>query len=143
MLTTFDLVLILLVLIVFYAVRRYFNYLDGIKNLKQLEIQLNTTINPDMLNDLLDSFIEDVFNEYIINSSDLIQKTYITSDDETKMRSDLIDLVGDRLSPYVYQKLSVYYNEQAIPDIIAARVFQVVTAFVVTNNKPKQSKEDI
>lgn len=142
-LTNVQIILILFSLIAFYTIKRYFDYLNGIRGLKLLEIQLSANINPDAINDLLDRFIEDIFNEYLINSSDLIQKTYITSDDETKMRSDIINIVGDRLSPYVYQKLSMYYNENSIPDIIAARVYQVVTAYVVTNNKPKQSKDDL
>lgn len=143
MLTNVQIILILFSLIALYTIKRYFDYLNGIRGLKLLEIQLSASIDPDAINDLLDRFIEDIFNEYLINSSDLIQKTYITSDDEIKMRSDIIDIVGDRLSPYVYQKLSMYYNENSIPDIIAARVYQVVTAYVVTNNKPKQSKDDL
>lgn len=143
MLTNVQIILILFSLIALYTIKRYFDYLNGIRGLKLLEIQLSASIDPDAINDLLDRFIEDIFNEYLINSSDLIQKAYITSDDEIKMRSDIIGIVGDRLSPYVYQKLSMYYNENSIPDIIAARVYQVVTAYVVTNNKPKQSKDDL
>lgn len=138
-----DLYVLLAFCMVFYAVKKYYQYLDRVRDLKLLEIQLNTVIEPEAIKGLLDDFIADIFEEYLINSSDIIQKPYITSDDEVKMRVDVVNLVADRLSPYLYQKVAVYYNEQAIPDIIAAKVYQMITAYVIDNNKIKPSRDDI
>lgn len=143
MISNFTFCFILLILVVFYAIKNHNKYLNSIRELKLLEIQLNTKISAEEANNLLDDFISETFNDYIINAFDYIQKTYITSEDEVKIRSNVIDMVAERLSPYMYQKLSVYYNEKSIPDIIAVKVYQVVTMYVMNHNQIKSSKEEL
>ena len=67
----------------------------------------------------------------------LIYKTdwYIKEEEEIKISKDICTLVSDRISPVMLKQLALYYNEQAIFDIIAKRVYFKVTNFVIEHNK--------
>lgn len=67
----------------------------------------------------------------------LIYKTdwYITEKEEIQISKDICSLVSDRVSPVMLKQLALYYNEDAIYDIIAKRVYFKVTNFVIEHNK--------
>ena len=132
----------LTIILFFYISKRYFDSVEAIRQTKLLELQINTKIDP-TIGDQLDDFISNVFDDYLITATDYIQKEYISKDEEVDIRTNMCNLVGDRISPYLYQKLSLYYNESQIPDIISQRIYQLVTAFVVSKNSVKQSKDDL
>ncbi len=89
----------------------------------------------DNIDKLLDNLIESCFQEYSI--SNLIYKSdwYIKEEDEIKINKDICHLVGDRISETMLKQLSLYYNEDAIIDIISKRVYFKVTSFVIDHNK--------
>lgn len=142
MFTPFELLYIVTLFVVIYIAKRYFDSLSSIRDLKLLEIQLSQNIDNNIV-DKLDDYLEDIFNDYILSSPKYLQQPYINSKDEEQMRQDLVDLVSDRMSPYLYQKLAIYYNENSIPDILANKIFLLVTAFVANKNTPKQNIEDV
>lgn len=67
----------------------------------------------------------------------LIYKTdwYIKEDEEIQISKDICALVSDRISPVMLKQLALYYNEEAIYDIVAKRVYFKVTNFVIEHNK--------
>lgn len=83
----------------------------------------------------LDKIIESCFQEYSIMN--LIYKTewYIKEEEEVQISKDICNLVSLRISPVMMKQLSLYYNEEAIMDIIAKRVYFKVTNFVIEHNK--------
>lgn len=102
--------------------------------LKKYDIDIHLNVTKD-IETRLDTIIESCFQEYSLMN--LIYKTdwYIKEEDEIKISKDICSLVSDRISPVMLQQLSLYYNEDAIYDIIGKRVYFKVTNFVIEHNK--------
>lgn len=109
--------------------------------LSMLELQLKTPIDPRIV-ELLDTFIEECFNDYIILNTEFIKDKYISEIEEQNIVSSLVDIVSSRISATMYKQLSVYYNEQAIPVIISNKIYQVVMNYVITTNAARETPED-
>ena len=102
--------------------------------LKQYDIDIHLNESSD-IETRLDTVIESCFQEYSLMN--LIYKTdwYIKENEEIQISKDICTLVSDRISPVMIKQLSLYYNEEAIFDIIAKRVYFKVTNFVIEHNK--------
>lgn len=102
--------------------------------LKQYDIDMHLDVSSN-IETRLDTVIESCFQEYSLMN--LIYKTdwYIKEEEEIKISKDICTLVSDRISPVMLKQLALYYNEQAIFDIIAKRVYFKVTNFVIEHNK--------
>lgn len=110
-------------------------------NLNQLELQLKTPISPAIVG-LLDAFIEECFNDYIILNTEFVKDKYISEIEEQKMVQSLVDIVSSRISTTMYKQLSVYYNETAIPIVISNKIYQVVMNYTITTNAARETPED-
>ena len=97
-----------------------------------IDTHLNVTDN---IETRLDTVIESCFQEYSLMN--LIYKTnlYIKEEEEIQISKDICSLVSDRISPVMLKQLELYYNEDAIYDVIAKRVYFKVTNFVIEHNK--------
>ena len=102
--------------------------------LKEYDIDMHLQVTDD-IEVRLDKIIESCFQEYSIMN--LIYKTewYIKEEEEVQISKDICNLVSLRISPVMMKQLSLYYNEEAIMDIIAKRVYFKVTNFVIEHNK--------
>ena len=102
--------------------------------LKEYDIDMHLQVTDD-IEVRLDKIIESCFQEYSIMN--LIYKTewYIKEEEEVQISKDICNLVSLRISPVMMKQLSLYYNEEAIMDIIAKRVYFKVTKFVIEHNK--------
>lgn len=98
------------------------------------EIDMNLEVT-DKIDEMMDSIIESAFQEYSLMH--LIYKSdwYITEKEEIEIRKDIAHLVVERMSPIMMQKFSLYYNEEAIVDVISKKVTFRVTNFVIQHNK--------
>lgn len=103
-------------------------------NLKKYDIDTHLNVTDD-IEKRLDTVIESCFQEYTLMN--IIYKTdwYIKEEEEITINKDICALVADRISPVVMQQLATYYNESAIIDVIAKRVYFKVTNFVIEHNK--------
>ena len=97
-----------------------------------IDTHLNVTDN---IETRLDTVIESRFQEYSLMN--LIYKTnwYIKEEEEIQISKDICSLVSDRISPVMLKQLELYYNQDAIYDVIAKRVYFKVTNFVIEHNK--------
>ena len=97
-----------------------------------IDTHLNVTDN---IETRLDTVIESCFQEYSLMN--LIYKTnwYIKEEEEIQISKDICSLVSDRISPVMLKQLELYYNQHAIYDVIAKRVYFKVTNFVIEHNK--------
>lgn len=97
-----------------------------------IDTHLNVTDN---IETRLDTVIESCFQEYSLMN--LIYKTnwYIKEEEEIQISKDICSLVSDRISPVMLKQLELYYNQDAIYDVIAKRVYFKVTNFVIDHNK--------
>ena len=102
--------------------------------LKRYDIDTHLEVT-DNIESRLDKVIESCFQEYSLMN--LVYKTdwYIKEEEEIKISKDICSLVSDRISPVMLKQLALYYNEDAIFDIIAKRVYFKVTTFVIEHNK--------
>lgn len=83
--------------------------------------------------ELIDNIISDSIQEYVVlNPNILMEKEYITTDNENKIREDIKNLVTSKLSDNTISVLSTYYND--ISEVIATRIYIAVTDFVSSNN---------
>ena len=113
---------------------KWINFKYDELQLKQYDIDTHLDVSND-IETRLDTVIESCFQEYSLMH--LIYKTdwYIKEEEEIKISKDICTLVSDRISPVMLKQLALYYNEQAIFDIIAKRVYFKVTNFVIEHNK--------
>ena len=102
--------------------------------LKKYDIDTHLKVT-DNIETRLDTVIERCFQEYSLMN--LIYKTnwYIKEEEEIQISKDICSLVSDRISPVMLKQLELYYNEDAIYDVIAKRVYFKVTNFVIEHNK--------
>jgi predicted Holliday junction resolvase-like endonuclease len=131
-------VILILVLVfeinLFKSFKRWLEYKYAELEQKQYDIDTHLNVSDD-IETRLDTVIESCFQEYSLMN--LIYKTdwYITEKEEIQISKDICSLVSDRVSPVMLKQLALYYNEDAIYDIIAKRVYFKVTNFVIEHNK--------
>ena len=119
-------------------VSRFFNKWIKFKydelELKKYDIDTHLNVT-DNIETRLDTVIESCFQEYSLMN--LIYKTnwYIKEKEEIQISKDICSLVSDRISPVMLKQLELYYNQDAIYDVIAKRVYFKVTNFVIEHNK--------
>lgn len=94
---------------------------------------INTESSKD-IQAILDNFIQECIDDYLATHPEMAKKHYITDDEETKLRSDIGQLISLRLSDAMYNKLSIYYNPYTMSSIIAEKIYIKITTFVVRNN---------
>lgn len=85
---------------------------------------------------ILENMISDNFKEYAILNLEY-ERGYINNETENKITEEVTFMVMSRMSPVLYKKLSAYYNENLITDIITRRVYMVTLEYVLKNNAPR------
>lgn len=94
-----------------------------------------TTIDIDnKIDEKLDLVVEQCFEEFTILNIAYKSDYYIKEEEEIQINKDICTLVSQRLSEALYEQLCILYNEEAITDIIAKRVYFRVTNFVMEHN---------
>ena len=113
---------------------KWINFKYDELQLKQYDIDTHLDVSGN-IEARLDTVIESCFQEYSLMH--LIYKTdwYIKEEEEIQISKDICTLVSDRISPVMLKQLALYYNEQAIFDIIDKKVDYKVTNFVIEHNK--------
>lgn len=116
------------------TINKWLKYKYKELELKKYDIDIHLNVTKD-IETRLDAIIESCFQEYSLMN--LIYKTdwYIKEEEEIQISKNICTLVSDRISPVMLQQLSLYYNEDAIYDIIGKRVYFKVTNFVIEHNK--------
>lgn len=95
----------------------------------------DTTIDIDnKIDEKLDLVVEQCFEEYTILNLAYKSDYYIKEEEETEINKKICALVAQRLSDALYEQLCILYNEEAITDIIAKRVYFKTTNFVMEHN---------
>lgn len=90
---------------------------------------------------LLDEFISTEFNNYKIMNLEHKDFEYINRNYENEIINDVMNIVMSRLSVNILHTLSLYYDKSAINDIIAEKVYFLVTLYVYTIDTTKSAAE--
>lgn len=132
---------VLIVVVIFIANKLIKKYIESYSKRVDNELtalQLSIGININEVNSALDGIINDAINEYaIINAIDSI--TYINEDIEAKIRLFVSNEVAIRLSDTMINKLKLFYKSEAIPDLIAKRIFLNISLYAAKNNSAIKS----
>ena len=130
----FALIIILSIIIIVYNVNMIKKNDEDFKKSKlYVESLSNNTIED--IQKMLESFIDECFQDYLAKNPEYATYDDISSDEELKIRNDVGNIVSLRLSEALLRKLSLYYNDKVIASIIADKIYIKVTAFVISTNK--------
>lgn len=115
----------LLFLLTMIVVGGLFTLLDIIKiknkQIDNIQLELLLKINPSEYISILDSFIQDIFSEYIILNIEF-KYEIVNSKVESIILKDVSELVFTRMSPLLYKKMRIIYSEDQLTDIITKKV---------------------
>lgn len=107
-------------------------------SLEEYQININSATSSD-IDEALDALIKDSVTEYVIlNIEYRPDIEFINSEIEESILNAVKDSVSKKLSPAFMQKLSLYYNSAAIPDIVSQKIYMAVTAYVADHNIVKK-----
>lgn len=111
-----------------------FMILNRRTNIKETKIKLEA-YDPN-IPVALDAVIDEAFNEYILfNKGYQKGKVYIKATEEREIINTMVNSVSARISDTMMDKLNAYYNDEMVPEIISAKIFMAVTAYVAENNR--------
>lgn len=82
---------------------------------------------------LLDQFIEENFNEYLLLNVPPSPNglEYVSDEREEEMRKDMVEIVSSNISKVLLERLSLYYNINNIGKILANRIYIVVMNYAI------------
>lgn len=86
--------------------------------------------------ELLNRIITDNFNEYMVLNPKYLEELYINNEQQREIVEEVVSLILSRISKSLWYKLSLYYNEKALVDIITKNVYTAIVNFAVEKNKP-------
>jgi hypothetical protein len=92
-----------------------------LETIKDIELQLEEYVNLSL-------------REYNAFHPELKPDDTINSTEEDVIRDAVRDMVVSRIPPIFLKKMSYHYSEDSIPDIIANKIYLIVTAHIYSHN---------
>lgn len=108
--------------------------------LEQTEHKLHISAQIDKtIPELLEYIIQESFRDYEVTTLVPLNEEYINEEREKEIRSELVNIVGERISPVALEKISIFYNEENIARVIADKIYITVMNYVVEHNSKWQA----
>lgn len=104
-------------------------------NLDQIDLNFFSNNMAVIDHDILDLYINDCFNRYMVIFRGYKQNEYIQEKDQSLMLKELLDIIATNMSPLLRKKLELYYGNGNVDKIMAEKCFIKITLFVANNNK--------
>lgn len=108
--------------------------IDIKRKIRQDLIRLPEVKSLESVNNLMDTLITSEFETYRIMYLEHKQD-YINREYEKKILHEVIDKVSDRISLSIMNNIALYYDPDSISDIIAEKVYLLVSLYVAENNR--------
>lgn len=109
----------------------YNNIMDA-KRLNEKTFNINTKIDENIESEL-DRFVMDCINEYIlINYAHT--NNYLNADECDKIFREVVDMIKSRLTPAMFDKMSLYYNKNEIGNVIVYKAYLNIMKFIMERN---------
>ena len=89
----------------------------------------------------LDRVILEAFEEYMVLNEAYKKVDYINKEMETRILHGVSEYVDKRMSSLFYSKLTMYYNEEFISQIIANKIYILVMNNSIQNNQIRDEEE--
>lgn len=125
--------LFVLISILIYTARHLTKELELNRAIKQKDFLLNVDVDSDTM-DIVDKFIEDSLLQYRLKYLTNSDNLYITDQKQKEIVRSILRDVLERMSPSLYEKMSIVYNKDRLEDIIYLKVSMAVIAFVGSVN---------
>lgn len=111
------------------------NLLIEIKKIKINEFSSNINSKIDEKTfELLDKIIEESFSEYIILNVEYKDIEYVDNKLEKEITTNVSHLVAERLSKTLINKISLVYNVDNLPKLIAEKVYLHTLNYTINKN---------
>ncbi len=111
------------------------NLLLEIKKIKINEFSSNINSKIDEKTfELLDKIIEESFSEYIILNVEYKDIEYVDNKLEKEITTNVSHLVAERLSKTLINKISLVYNVDNLPKLIAEKVYLHTLNYTINKN---------
>lgn len=108
--------------------------MDIKRKIRQDLIRLPEVKSLESVNNLMDTLITSEFESYRIMYLEHKQD-YINREYEKKILHEVIDKISDRISISIMNNIALYYDPDSISDIIAEKVYLLVSLYVAENNR--------
>lgn len=90
---------------------------------------------------MIDEFITHEFNNYCMYNLNHLNIDVVSDSMQNKIRNDLIEIVKNRISDNILNKMLLFYNTDTISDIIVEKIYILVTSWVINIDESKSNKE--
>ena len=90
--------------------------------------------------ELLEYIIQESFRDYEATTLVPLNEDYINEEREKEIRAELVNIVGERISPIALEKIAIFYNEGNIAKVIADKIYITVMNYVVEHNSKWSEK---
>lgn len=132
-------IIILICVIIIYLICTTFsiigNLLLEIKKIKINEFSSNINSKIDEKTfELLDKIIEESFSEYIVLNVEYKDIEYVDNKLEKEITTNVSHLVAERLSKTLINKISLVYNVDNLPKLIAEKVYLHTLNYTINKN---------
>ena len=108
-----------------------------LERLTSYEINVSATIDEEIPN-ILDKFVANIFMEYRLKYLDMqYNGQYISDEIQKGIYKEFASICGNRLSPAMMDKLSLFWKREAIAEVVADKIYLTVVDYVVTHNAVK------
>lgn len=126
---------IMMMVLAAFIVQLVLNYKYRKIMLKQSEHRLHISTQIDKtIPELLEYIIQESFRDYEATTLVPLNEDYINEEREKEIRSELVSIVGERISPVALEKIAIFYNENNIAQVIADKIYITVMTYVVNHN---------
>ena len=134
--TTTDLLLLFFIIELFLIAKNKFAYDREASRLGFMKL----SVDVEEIDNTIDKFIEICLNEYLAYNPQLQNEVYINEHKEKDIVAGVAKLVVDRISPVLFDRLSLVYAAENIRDVISRKVYMRVVIYEMEHEQYKKQE---
>ena len=112
-----------------------------LERLTSYEINVSAKIDEEIPN-ILEKYVNNIFTDYRLKFLETqYMNVYISDEYQKVIYKEFADICGKRLSPAMMDKLSLFWNRDAIAEVIADKIYLTVVIYVAEHNATKYEQQ--
>ena len=112
-----------------------------LEKLTSYEINVSAKIDEEIPN-ILEKYVNNIFTDYRLKFLETqYMNMYISDEHQKVIYKEFADICGKRLSPAMMDKLSLFWNRDAIAEVIADKIYLTVVIYVAEHNATKYEQQ--
>ena len=108
--------------------------LNKISEILNIRTKLNIDISDNMNLDMIDNLIDESVASYKIMKLEYQDDLYISEDIQNEMIECVLRDTLNKISPLVFDKLSLLYNKETVEDMILRKIKYIVMEYTIEVN---------